>query len=102
METIRTKGFTVKDEFNSANATPIKAVKNSVITVKDVMVKDKTTGETVGFLKGDDDTIYATISDTVIEQLVALAPMVESNPQDVLVVPKTSNGGREYFMLELQ
>lgn len=102
METIKTKGFTVKDEFNSASATPIKVVKNSVIKVTDIMVKDKVDGETVGFLKAEDGTIYATISATVIEQLVSLSVILDNGPQNILVVPKTSGQGREYFMLELQ
>lgn len=108
MEKIKTAGFTAKDEFNSANSTPIKAIKNSVIRVVDMMVKDKVPDEdgkveTVGFLKAEDGTVYATISDTVIEQLITLKDILESDgAQDILIVPKTSNGGREYFMLELK
>lgn len=102
MEKIKTKGFTAKDEFNASSATPIKMAKNGVIEVTDVMVKDKADGETVGYMKTTDGTIYATISATIIEQLVALAEMVQAGPLTVMVVPKTSNGGREYFMLELQ
>ena len=108
MEKIKTKGFSAKDEFNSAGATPIKMAKNSIIRVTDLMIKDKLPDEdgkveTVGYLKAEDGTIYATISSTVIEQLVALIDILDTDgPQDVLVVPKTSNGGREYFMLELQ
>ena len=107
MEKLMTKGFTAKDEFNAANSTPIKMAKNAVITVVDLMVKDKLPDddgkvETVGYLKAEDGTIYATISSTVIEQMIALADILNEGPQDVLVVPKTSNGGREYFLLELQ
>lgn len=99
MEKIKTQGFTAKDEFNSASATPIKMAKNSVIEVVDIMVKDKADGETVGYLKSKDGTIYATISATVIEQLLSLVDLV---PAKVMVVPKQSNAGREYFLLELQ
>lgn len=107
MEKIKTEGFTAKDEFNSASATPIKLAKNSVITVTDIMIKDKMPDEdgkveTVGYLKSNDGTIYATISATVIEQLVALFDILKEGEQNILIVPKTSNGGREYFMLELQ
>ena len=107
MEKIKTKGFSAKDEFNSASATPIKAIKNSVIEVTDIMVKDKLPDEdgkvdTVGYLKDSDGNIFATISPTVIEQLISLVDMLAEGPQHVLVVPKQSNGGREYFMLELQ
>lgn len=99
MEKIKTNGFTAKDEFNSASATPIKIAKNSIIKVTDVMIKDKADGETVGYLKAEDGTIFATISATVIEQLISLVDLV---PAEVLVTPKQSNQGREYFMLELQ
>ena len=107
MDKIKTKGFTAKDEFNSASATPIKMAKNNTITVTDIMVKDKLPDEdgkveTVGYLKAEDNTIFATISPTVIEQLISLVDMLEEGPQTVMVVPHTSNGGREYFMLELQ
>ena len=108
MEKIKTAGFTAKDEFNSSNSTPIKAIKNSVIKVTDIMVKDKVPDEdgkveTVGFLKDDEGVVYATISDTVIEQLIVLKDILEAEgPQDILIVPKTSNGGREYFMLEIK
>lgn len=102
MEKIKTKGFTAKDEFNASSATPIKMAKNSVLKVTDVMIKDKTDGETVGYLKTEDGTIFATISATVIEQLVALSEMLTGDTLDILVVAKTSNSGREYFMLELQ
>ena len=108
MEKLKTKGFTAIDEFNSANSTPFKAIKNSVITVTDLMVKDRVPDEdgkveTVGYIKDKDGSVYATISDTVIEQLIVLKDIIESDgPQDVLIVPKTSNGGREYFMLEIK
>lgn len=108
MEKIKTKGFTAKDEFNSANSTPFKAIKNSVVKVTDLMVKDRVPDdegkvETVGFIKSAEGEIYATISDTVIEQLIVLKEIIESEgAQDILIVPKQSNGGREYFMLEIQ
>jgi hypothetical protein len=107
MEKIKTEGFSAKDEFNAANSTPIKVAKNSVITITDIMVKDKMADddgkvETVGYLKAEDGTIYATISATVIEQLIPLMDILKEGPQNLLVVPKTSGAGREYFMLELQ
>lgn len=108
MEKIKTKGFTAKDEFNSVNSTPFKAIKNSVVKVTDLMVKDRVPDddgkvETVGIIKSEEGEIYATISDTVIEQLIVLKEIIESEgAQDILIVPKQSNGGREYFMLEIQ
>lgn len=107
MEKIKTANFTAKDEFNATSATPIKAVKNSVIRVTDIMIKDKLPDEngkveTVGFLKAEDGTIYATISVTVIEQMLSLPELLRDGALDILVVPKTANGGREYFVLELQ
>jgi hypothetical protein len=107
MEKLKTVGFTAKDEFNSVNSTPFKAIKNSIIKVTDLMIKDRVPDEdgkveTVGFIKDESGTVYATISDTVIEQLIVLKDIIEAEgPQDVHIVPKTSNGGREYFMLEI-
>lgn len=103
METIRTKGFTAKDIFNSTASTPIKEVKAETIKVADIYVKDKADGDTVGYLKTDEGTIYATVSATVIDQLPALAEMIVVNEDavEVKVVPKTSNSGREYYILEL-
>lgn len=108
MEKIKTKGFTAKDEFNSANSTPFKAIKNSVIRVTDLMIKDRVPDgdgkvATVGYIKSEEGYVYATISDTVIEQLIVLKDIIESDgPQDVLIVPMKSNAGREYFMLEIK
>jgi hypothetical protein len=108
METLKTPGFTAKDEFNATSSVPIKMAKNSILEVQDMMIKDKlpdkNTGkvETVGFLKATDGTIYATISSTVIEQLLSLETILREGPQKIMVVPHTSNGGREYFTLELQ
>ena len=103
METIRTKGFTAKDIFNSTASTPIKDVKEETIKVADIFVKDKVDGDTVGYLKTEDGTIYATVSNTVIDQLPALAEINEgqNGAVEVKVVPKTSNSGREYYILEL-
>lgn len=108
MEKIKTKGFTAKDEFNSANCTPIKLAKNSVIRVSEIMIKDKLPDEdgkveTVGYLKAEDGTIYATISVTVIEQLLSLVDIINTEgAQNVLIISKTSSKGLEYFLLELQ
>ncbi len=110
MEKIKTKGFTAKDEFNSAAATPIKVAKNSVIKVTDIMIKEKKTSDdngeektdVVGYLKTEDGTIYATISGAVVEQMLSLVDILADGAQNILVVAKTSAKGREYLMLELQ
>lgn len=112
MEKIKTAGFTAKDEFNTASATSIKMVKNTVIKVTDAMVKETTKlvetedgakdSNIVGYLKTEDGTIYATISGTAIEQIIALVDLLKEGPQDILVATRESSKGREYFMLELQ
>lgn len=103
METLKTKGFTAKDRFNTASATPIKEAKGTIIKVKDVMVTENTEGEAVGFLKTSEDDIYATISVTVIDQLVPLIDILqEDGEQEIAIITKTSEAGNEYFMLELQ
>lgn len=102
METIRSKGFTAKDEFNSASSIPIKEVKDTVIEVEAILAKEKPDGQPVAHLKTTDGKIYATISSTLIEQMPSFAVLLEEAPQKVLVKPMKSNAGREYFMLELQ
>ena len=107
METMKTKGFTAKDEFNAASATPIKEAKGQELTVSEVMVTEKVDEDgvltKVGYIKTTDGEIYATISATIIDQLIPLVVMIdEDGDQTVSVITKTSNAGREYFMLALQ
>lgn len=103
METIKTNNFTAKDRFNSATATPIKEAKGDTLTITDAMVTENSDNQVVGYMKVDDGTIYATISATIIDQLIPLIDILNSDgEQDIQIVTKTSNGGREYFMLELQ
>ena len=106
MEKTKSKGFTAKDEFNASSAIPIKEVKGETLNVKDVMVTEKfdekeNKNVIVGYIKTDDEQIYATISVTIINQLLALVEMVEDGIQTVSVHSNQSNSGREYFMLKL-
>lgn len=101
MEKIMTKDFTSKDLFNASSATPINTIEGQEIEVSAVCIMDKVDGTTVGYLKGVDGKIYATISATVMEQMSALADMVEAEPQKIKVVAKTSNQNRTYYQLEL-
>ena len=98
METIRTNGFTSKDLFNVGSATPLKEVEGKTIEAKDVCVKENAERQLVGYIKDADGTVYATISQTVVEQVKTLAEMV---PANVTVISKRSNAGRNYLMLEL-
>lgn len=107
MELIRTKGIEAKDIFNATSATPIKDIKDQVIAVNGVFVKEKTEDDgkvtTVGYLRTEDGVIYATVSATINDQLEALAEMLDSGVGvcNIKVVGKTSNANREYFQLEL-
>lgn len=105
MEKTRTKGFTAKDEFNASTATPIKEATGEILEVEDVMVAEKHDNDevvVVGYLKTTNGDMYATISDTIINQLLALIEMIdEDGSQKVSVQAKTSNAGRQYFMLQL-
>lgn len=101
MENFKTSKFTAKDVFNATSATPIKDAEGETITVEAVAVKDKADGTPCGLLKATDGQIYATISATVLEQLVSLAEIVEEGTVDVKVVPRTSNQNRTYYVLEL-
>lgn len=98
MEKIKSQGFTSKDEFNAAAATALKDAKSSVINVKDVMVKENAEGTAVAYFKTE-DTIFATVSQTVVEQALALIDML---PATVLVNAQKSKQDREYLILELQ
>lgn len=99
MEKIKSKGFTAKDEFNAAAAEGLKNAKNNIIEVKDLMIKENIEGKAVAYLKTSDDTLYATISSTVIEQSLALFDML---PAKILVKGQASKDGNEYLTLELQ
>ena len=99
MEKVKTQGFSAKDEFNAASATPLKDAKNSVINVLDVMIKENSEGKAVAYFKTDDGTIFGTVSTTVVEQSLALLDLV---PAKILVNVNTSKQGREYLILELQ
>lgn len=102
MEKLRTKEFTSKDLFNASASTPIKEVVDKEIEVCAICVADRLTGDTVGYIKATDGTIYATISETVIDQLSPLADMVESGERPTIkTIARQSNGGRTYYQLQL-
>ena len=98
MELVRTNGFTAKDLFNVASATPIKNVEGQELNITDVCIRPNKDGEAVGYMKDDNGVCYATISSTCIEQIETLAELV---PTTVKVNSKKSNAGRTYFVLEL-
>lgn len=98
METIRTNGFTAKDLFNAGSATPLKEAEGKTIDVKDVCVKENAEGQLVCYIKTIDDVVYASISQTVVEQVKTLAEML---PAKIKIISKKSNAGRNYLMLEL-
>lgn len=99
MEKVKTQGFSAKDEFNAASATPLKDAKNSVIKVSDVMIKENAEGQDVAYFKTNDGTIFATVSPTVVQQSLELIDLV---PAEILVNANTSKQGREYLILALQ
>ena len=106
MEVIRTKSITARDAFNTTSALGLKDMKNDSIIVTGVLVKDKTDNEgkvtVVGYLKAEDGTMYATVSSTVLDQLEALAEIVETEETcEVTIIPKESKDGNEYIQLGL-
>lgn len=101
MENFKTSKFTAKDVFNSMSATPIKDAENQTLKVEAVAIKDKADGSPCGLIKASDGKIYATISATVLEQLVPLAEVIEAGPVDIKVTPKVSGQGRTYYVLEM-
>ena len=101
MENFKTSKFTAKDVFNSMSATPIKDAENQTLDIEAVAIKDKADGTPCGLLKTIDGKIYATISATVLEQLVPLAEVVEAGAVKIRVTPKVSGQGRTYYVLEM-
>ena len=102
---IRTKEITAKDMFNASTSLPIKETNGEPIKVVGLWVKERVDddGKTteVAYIKREDGEIFATISTTIIEQLEALAEMVEVAPCEVKVVTRKSNAGREFLQLML-
>lgn len=102
---IRTKEITAKDMFNATTSQPIKETNGEPIKVVGLWVKERTEEDgkvtEVAYLKRDDGEIFATISTTIIEQLEALAEMLQDGPCDVKVITRKSNAGREFLQLML-
>ena len=107
MELIRTKGIQAKDIFNAKSALSMKDIKGQVIEVNATFVNESKDENgnivPVGYLRTVDGVMYATVSNTIIEQLEPLAEMLDTdyNPCKIKVVGKTSNANREYLQLEL-
>ncbi len=99
MKEIRTNGFNAKDVFNATSSTPIKDVVGVELEVVDMFVTKKDDDTFAGYLKTADGNVYATISQSVLNQLDGLAELL---PTTVVVVEKKSNAGRTYLQLELR
>lgn len=101
-ELLRTAGFTAKDVFNSASALKLSEQEDKTISVVDIYIcekPDKDGKDTISAcVKDADGVVYATISQSIINQMSALAEML---PCDVKVIGKKSNAGRTYYQLEL-
>lgn len=103
MATVRTATFTARDKFNAGAATPLKKMVNQTINVIGVCVAEKADGEMAGYIKADNGEIYATISNSVMDQLIDLAEMLtEEEVITVRVLEKLSNAGRTYYMLNIE
>lgn len=102
MEKILTKEFTSMDLFNSSSAIPIKDMLDQEIEVSAICVVDRLSGDTVGYIKSTDGTLYATISVTILDQLAPLADMLEMGQRPTIkTIERKSNGGRTYYQLQL-
>lgn len=105
MEEIRTNNFTAKDMFNAATARPLKSAIGQTLNVVGVWVCERPdlNGEiqTVANIKTDDDSIYGTISETVIRSVIALPEMLEDGPVAINVEEKPGKGGRNYLVITL-
>lgn len=98
MKELRTPGFTAKDLFNASSSKALKDVIGEELKVTDLCVVEKNDGVVAGYLKVEDGTVYATISTSVTAQFDGLMELL---PATVKAVNHTSNGNREYLMLEL-
>ena len=105
MEEIRTNNFTAKDMFNAATARPLKSAIGQTLNVVGVWVCERPdlNGEiqTVANIKTDDDSIYGTISETVIRSVIALPEMLEDGPVAINVEERPGKGGRNYLVINL-
>lgn len=106
MEEIRTKGFTGKDIFNSATATPLKTMVDQVITVTAIWVCERVDKDgviqTVANIKAKDGTVYGTISETVLRSVLALPEMLDEMSEiDIRVEERSGNHGRSYLVIQL-
>ena len=106
MEEIRTQEFTAKDMFNAATAKPLKSAVGQVLTVVGIWVCERPdlNGEvqTVANIKTDDDSIYGTISETVIRSVLALPEMLAENGSIAIKVEeRPGKGGRNYLVITL-
>ena len=105
MEEIRTNNFTAKDMFNAATARPLKSTIGQTLNVVGVWVCERPdlNGEiqTVANIKTDDDSIYGTISETVIRSVIALPEMLEDGPVAINVEERPGKGGRNYLVITL-
>lgn len=105
MEEIRTNNFTAKDMFNAATARPLKSAIGQTLNVVGVWVCERPdlNGEiqTVANIKTDDDSIYGTISETVIRSVIALPEMLEDGPVAINVEERPGKGGRNYLVITL-
>lgn len=98
--------MTKKDRFNIKGAATLKQALDKPITVNGVGLYEDvdTDGKNVVVvaLRTIDGTIYSGISASVADYYDNLADIInEDGSVDVKIVSKTSNGGREFFMLEM-
>ena len=98
--------ITAKDMFNAATARPLKSAIGQALTIVGVWVCERPdlNGEVqiVANLKADDNTIYGTISETVIRSVLALPEMLEAEGSVTInVEERPGKGGRSYLVITL-
>ena len=102
---LRTKEINAKDMFNASTSAALKELGDEPIKVTGLWVKAREDEDgkvkEVAYLKREDGEIFATVSSTIIEQLEALAEMLEEGPCEVKVITRKSNAGREFMQLML-
>lgn len=103
---MRYGNFTAKDTFNAAAANILSELKEAIeVSGLEIDTKPNKDGEVIetATIKTTDGTLYSTISVSAIQQLYALAEMLEDGETDlkIEVVRRTSTQGNQYIQLQL-
>lgn len=99
--------YTAKDKFNSVGSLKL-SEQTQNITIVGIEIEEKPDNDGVlrpsATIKGEDGTLFGTVSEVVITQLEAIGQMFSEGEKSVTVKVnhRTSGQGRDYIILEMQ